>query len=43
METWYVFVTFEQKVLMKYNIENMLQRRFAFQIVTWFPNFWVRK
>jgi hypothetical protein len=43
METWYLFITFEQEVLMKYNTENMSQRQFTFEIVTWFPNFWVRK
>jgi hypothetical protein len=28
---------------MKYNTENMSQGNFIFEIVTRFPNFWVRK
>jgi len=43
METWYFFVTLEQEVLMKYNIERLLHREIFYEIVTRFPNFWVRK
>jgi len=40
--TWYFVVTFEQEVLMKYNLEKILQKGIVFEIVIWFPNFWVR-
>ena len=30
METWYFVVTFEQEVLMKYNLEKMLQKKNCF-------------
>ena len=43
METWYFFVTSEKEVLMKYNVERMSQKKIVFGIVTWFPNFWVRR
>ena len=42
MGTWYFVVTFEQEVLMKYNLEKILQKGIVFEIVIWFPNFWVR-
>jgi len=42
VETWYFVVTFEQEVLMKYNLEKMLQKNIVWAIVMWFPNFWVR-
>jgi len=36
-------LSLNRRVLMKYNIENMLQKHIVLEIVIWFPNFWVRK
>jgi len=41
--TWYFVVTFEQEVLMKYNLEKLLQKEIVLGIVRWFPNLLVRK
>jgi hypothetical protein len=42
MEIWWLSVTLEQGVLIKYNIEKLSQRNLVLEIVIWFPNYWVR-
>ena len=39
----YLFVKFEQEVLIKYNSKKVIQRDLVYSIVIWFPNYWVRK
>jgi hypothetical protein len=42
----FFLLSFGQKVLMMYNVENfenLRERGMVFEIVTRFPNFWVRK
>ena len=39
----YLFVKFEQEVLIKYNTEEVVQRNLIYNVVIWFPNSWVRK
>ena len=37
------FITFEQRALIKYNIEPIEQKHIIFDLLTWFPHYWVRK